>query len=1126
MANKNNETTIKFKVDISDLKKNIQEAQRQIKLANAEFKAASAGMTDWSKSTDGLSAKISQLQKTLSSQKSILSDYKKQLELVEKEYGTNSKEADEMRVKVLNQEAAVKKTESALRDFEKQLDDVEKEQKQSAEAAEKQAGAYNKLEKEIDDQQRDLNELKNAYKQVVVEQGKDSQAAQELAREIDDLSGELKENKDAMRDADKAADELDRSLDDLDPEKPASGFTVLKGALASLAADAIRRCVDALKEFAAATLEVGTNFDSQMSKVEAISGATADQVERLRDKAKEMGSTTKFTATEAGEAFEYMAMAGWKTEDMLQGIDGIMNLAAASGAELGTTSDIVTDALTAFGYSAADAGHFADILAAAATNSNTNVEMMGASFKYVAPLCGSLGYSAEDAAIALGLMANSGIKADMAGTSLRNVLQRMAKPTKESAEAMDILGVSLYDDSGRMYSLMEVMQQLRIGIGDVQIPLDEFNQLCEELDSQLESGTIKQKEYEKELDKLTQRAFGAEKAEQARAMAMLGGARALSGLLAISNASEKDFNDLTNAIYGSEGAAEKMAATMLDNLGGDMTLLKSKLEGVQLALYEKFEPTLRKGVEALSKLLDVFQWLIDHGDGIAATITGIATAVGTYVAYTTALKLMQLGWTGITAALKASAAAQWLMNAAMAANPIGIIIAAVVALIAVFVYLWKHSEKFRNFWLKLWEGIKIAVKQAVESITKLWSGFKEKFTKGWDAVKTWFKNFWEGLKLIFKPVAEWFTETWQSVAEFFTGLWDGIKEIVGAFVQWYYEFFIQPIVELFKPVLEFFKTAWQIITEIAAGCWEVIKMTWEAVKDWFKMTVIDPVKEAFTEFWDGVTEKAQLAWDIIKAAWTVVSDWFSQLWDGVKQKASEAWELIKAVWVVASEWIRSTITDPIKNFFSDMWEKLKTGASEAWEGVKLAFQPVADWFKEKFTKAWENVKKVFSTGGAIFQGITNGILNAFKTIVNGIIRGINRVIAVPFNAINNTLERLRNVSIAGARPFAGVVTRFNVPQIPLLAQGGVLKRGQVGLLEGDGSEAVVPLDQNKKWISAVARDLKASLTAEGLTGGYGSSSSIGGTVYNFVQNNTSPKALSRLEIYRQTQNQLNFARGV
>lgn len=1064
MAGKQNETTIKFKCDISDLKKGIQEAGRQIKLANAEFKAATAGMDNWAKSSDGVRAKIDQLQKTLTQQKSILSDYKKQLELVEQEYGKNSKEADDMRVKVLNQEAAVKKTESALKDFERQLSEVEKEEKDAAKAAEQQAGAYNKLEKEIDDQQKRLDELKNAYKQVVVEEGKDSEAAQRLAKEIDELSADLKENKDAMNAADKAADELDNSLDDVgdSADKAQGGFTVLKGVLSNLVTDVLRRAVDMMREFAAATLEVGVNFDSQMSKVEAIAGATADEVERLRDKAKEMGASTKFTATEAGEAFEYMAMAGWKTEDMLQGIDGIMNLAAASGAELGTTSDIVTDALTAFGYSAQDAGHFADVLAAAATNSNTNVEMMGESFKYVAPLCGTLGYSAEDAAVALGLMANSGIKADMAGTSLRNLLQRLAKPTKESSAAMDVLGVSLYDDTGRMYSLMEVMNQLRSGMGEVRIPMDEFAQTCDELDAALESGEMKQKDYDKALEELTQRAFGAEQAEKARYVAMLAGARGLSGIMAISNATEADFNSLTDAIYNCDGAAEDMANTMLDNLGGDMTRLKSKFEGVQLALYEKLEPTLRKGVEALSKLVDVLGWIVEHGDGIAATITGIATAVGTFLAITKGAAIVSAltgAVSGLTGALSA-------LGAVLLANPIGLIVAAIAGLVAAFIYLWKHSEKFRAFWENLWNNIKLFVLASVESIKMIWEGLKEAFT-----------NLWTGIK------------------DFFSTIWEGIKFIIKGFVSWYYNNLIQPVIQAFQPVVNFFKTAWQIIKELGIGCWEAIKAVWGIVSEWFKTTIVDPVKNAFTEFWDGL-----------------------------KTKASEAWEAVKAVWTVVADWFNTTIVQPVKTFFADMWAGLKQGASEAWEGVKAAFSPVAEWFRTTFQKAWEGVKRVFSAGGAVFKGIQTGIVNAFKSVVNGIIRGINRVIAVPFNAINNTLERIRNVQIAGVRPFAGVVTRFNVPQIPLLARGGVLARGQVGLLEGNGAEAVVPLDQNKKWVSAVAADLRKTLQAEGLLGGM--NTTIGGATYTFIQNNNSPKALSRLDIYRQTQNQLNYARGV
>ena len=224
-----------------------------------------------------------------------------------------------------------------------------------------------------------------------------------------------------------------------------------------------------------AAIKTAADFDAQMSKVKAISGATEDEFAQLESKAREMGKQTKYSATESGEAFEYMAMAGWKTEDMLNGIEGIMSLAAASGEELGTTSDIVTDALTAFGLSASDAGRFSDILASAATNANTNVSMMGQSFKYVAPVAGSLGYSVEDVAIALGLMANSGIKADMAGTSLRNMFQRMAKPTKESEKAMYRLGLSMYDDEGKMYSFREIMDQLRASFQNINMSAEDYD---------------------------------------------------------------------------------------------------------------------------------------------------------------------------------------------------------------------------------------------------------------------------------------------------------------------------------------------------------------------------------------------------------------------------------------------------------------------------------------------------------------------------------------------------------------------------------------------------------------------------------------------------------------------------
>ena len=361
--------------------------------------------------------------------------------------------------------------------------------------------------------------------------------------------------------------------------------------------------------FTKAALSAGMEFDSAMSRVKAISGATDDEFGQLRDKALYMGRTTKFTAAEAAEALNYMAMAGWKTEEMLDGLEGIMNLAAAGGEDLGPASDIVTDALTAFKLSAADAGHFADVLATAASNSNTNISMMGETFKYVAPVAGTLGYNIEDTAIAIGLMANSGIKASMAGTSLRSFLTRLAKPTKESAAAMDALGISLDDGEGNMYSLMEVMEQLRDGFNNgLMISADELNSSIADLNAQLDKGAISEDEYESEMESLTQRAYGAKAAVMAQFAAMLGGQRAMSGLLAIVNASDKDFDDLTESIYNAAGATNTMKDIMLDNLGGDVTLLQSAWSGFLIQFSDKLAPEIRKVMpritEAITKLTD------------------------------------------------------------------------------------------------------------------------------------------------------------------------------------------------------------------------------------------------------------------------------------------------------------------------------------------------------------------------------------------------------------------------------------------------------------------------------------------------------------------------------------------
>lgn len=309
----------------------------------------------------------------------------------------------------------------------------------------------------------------------------------------------------------------------------------------------------------ASTVKTYAEFEAAMSQVKAISGATGEEFTQLTEKAKQMGATTKFTAAQSAEAFNYMAMAGWKASDMMSGIEGIMNLAAASGEDLGTTSDIVTDALTAFNLKASDSTHFADVLAQASANANTNVSKMGQTFQYVAPVAGAMGYSIEDTALAIGLMANAGIKGEKAGTALRSIFTRLADPPKDAAGAIEKLGLSITNADGSMRPLNDVMKDLR----------KSFAGLTQEQKVQIAS--------------------------------QLAGQEAMSGLLALVNASEEDYNKLAEAIGNADGASKKMSDTMLDNLSGKWTLFQSALDGVKISLGERFKPYL----------MDALDWMIE-----------------------------------------------------------------------------------------------------------------------------------------------------------------------------------------------------------------------------------------------------------------------------------------------------------------------------------------------------------------------------------------------------------------------------------------------------------------------------------------------------------------------------------
>lgn len=694
--------------------------------------------------------------------------------------------------------------------------------------------------------------------------------------------------------------------------------------------------------FTAAVKTTG-DFDAAMSQVQAVSGATASDMTLLRDKAKEMGETTKFSASESAEALNYMAMAGWKTEQMLGGLEGIMNLAAASGEDLASTSDIVTDALTAFGYQAEDAGHFADILAAAASNANTNVAMMGESFKYAAPVAGALGYSAEDVAVALGLMANAGIKADQAGTSLRNMFNRMAKPTKESAEAMERLGLELYDDTGKMYSFRQIMDQLRSSMQQINMPLEEYNKKLDELDAALADGTIKQKAYDKELEELNLQAFGAEGAEKARAAAMLGGTRAMSGLLAISNATEADYEKLTSAIDNSSqafakladgsvvplnealesgqeiieqynGSAQAMANTMLDNLPGQITLLKSQIEGLAISFGEMLMPTVRKVVGVIQEFIDKLNSMDESQREQIIKIAAIVAAIGPVLlivgkvvsAVGTIVSMGGQLVTFVGGLITKIGGLQGVITALT--GPIGIVIAAIGVLVAAFVYFYNTNEEFRN------------------KVNEVFGQVKEFIGAFVEQVKVWFQEF-----LAFcQPIFEQFQVLGAALGEFFQALIPVIMDVitqittaVSAFVtehqteiNFILTFIKEEVLAAFDIIRTYIKTVLDVITNIVRAFSSMLKGDWSGAMNFLKAAA-ESAKNGVVSIFKRLGEMLKnIFGDIISKMKQWGSDMITNLVQGIKDKFNAVKDAIANVGEIIASYLHFSEPDegPLSNF--------------------------------------------------------------------------------------------------------------------------------------------------------------------------------------------------------------------
>ena len=476
-------------------------------------------------------------------------------------------------------EKALKNVNSTIKNTQSQLKDVNRLLKLDPSNTELLSQKQRALKDAIGATKEKLDSLKTAQEQAKQQLengdlGQDKYDA--LQREIIETEQELRR----LQEEAAATSAALAKIDEAGKKMEAFGDSVTS------AGQKIMPASMAVAGLGAAAVKTAADFDAGMSKVAAISGATGDDLDALRDKAREMGAKTKFSASEAAAAMEYMAMAGWKTEDMLGGIEGIMSLAAASGEDLATTSDIVTDALTAFGLSAQDSGHFADILAAASSNANTNVRMMGETFKYCAPIAGALGFSAEDVAEAIGLMANAGIKSTQAGTALRTIMNNLSGEVKITGAALGEVSIATTNADGSMRDLSDILADCR----------GAFSQLSE--------------------------------SERAQAAEALVGKNAMSGFLALMNAAPEDIEKLSTAIDNCDGTAAQMAATMQDNLAGQLTILKSQLEELAISFGEMLMPAIRAIVSKIQAFVDKLNGMSESQRKAILTIGLIVAALG------------------------------------------------------------------------------------------------------------------------------------------------------------------------------------------------------------------------------------------------------------------------------------------------------------------------------------------------------------------------------------------------------------------------------------------------------------------------------------------------------------------
>ena len=871
------------------------------------------------------------------------------------------------------------------------LDAAEKAARALSETMDDAGGEAETLRSTISKQEDTLQQLKQRYVDVATEQGETSDEARELARQIQDLSSELHENKTKLSDAEYAADKLDNSLEEVESsaKKADDGFTMFKATLANLAADAIMRAVDGIKNLVGNVIELGQNFTSTMSEVSAISGATGEDFEKLEACAREYGATTVFSASNAAEALKYMSLAGWDADQSTSALGGVLNLAAASGMELGAASDMVTDYLSAFAMEAGDAAYFADLLSYAQSHSNTTAEALGEAYKNCAANLNAAGQDVETVTSLLEGMANQGYKGSEAGTAMAAIMRDITNGMKDGAIKIGETSVAVMDAQGNFRDLTDILTEVEAatnGMGD---------------------------------------------AERAVALSSTFTADSTKGLNLILNEGMDNIAGYEEELRGASGSAEEMANIMNDNLSGDVAAMNSAFEELGLKIYDALESKLRAGVQFITNgVIPAIEWLGGHIPEVTIAVSGLGAVIAA------------MNWGTISSKIAMVKGALVKLAAALGgvSLPAIAIIAVITAVALAFTNLWKNNEEFRNKITAIWDGIKAKFDEFGQGIVDRLNALGFEFEDITEVMKAVWDGFCEVLAPIFEGVFQQISNILNEALDILTGLfdifagiftgdwdmvWQGVQEVFGAvwdFVVATFENWISTFTSLADTVLGWFGTGWETV-------WTNVKTffsdTWNAISSFFS-GILTGIKTFFTDTWNAIVSffSGILSgiYSSVTGTMTEIHDTFTNIWDSITGFLSGAWETIKnivTVGIMAVKEIISAAFQIITLPFRFIWENCKDTVLSIWETIKSVIGEKIDAVKEKITTVTTAISNVASaawnaissTASSLWEGIKGTIgskIDAAKEKVSTATSAITSVASSAWSSVSSTASSLWN----------------------------------------------------------------------------------------------------------------------